>query len=140
MTISENLYFHHGITGIRGEIESGLPTITFNGYPALVDALSKKDFSINDAFLHTLLVILSHSEDSNIVWRGSVEKLSHVQVLARDVLDKGSFSTERGRVAYQYLCEYCKEFNLSPGGSADLLAITISIYILVNGRINTSEV
>lgn len=140
MTISENLYVHYGITGIRGEIERGLPTVTLYGYPALVDALSKKEFSINDALLHTLLVILSYSEDSNVVWRGSVDKLSQVQALASDVLEKGSFSTERGRVAYKYLCEYCKEFNLSPGGTADLLAVTIGIYILVNGRINTSEV
>jgi len=139
-SISESLYDQYGITGIRGEIERGLPSVNFYGYPALVEALEREEFSLNDALLHTLIVIMSHAEDSNIVWRGSPDKLVQLKVLATDIVNKGSLFTPEGKVAYRVLNDYCIEHNLSPGGSADLLAVTISIYIIVNGRIKTSEV
>lgn len=131
LTAGEQLFLKYGITGIRREVEAGFPSIAEAGLPALRFAL---DFStsLNECLTHTLLTLMTVVEDSTIVWRKGMGELSAVQASARAVLAKGSVFTAGGR---QAIFELDKDFiarGISPGGSADLLAATIGIYLLEN--------
>lgn len=129
LTAGERIYLDYGITGIRGEVEKGFPTVTEYGLPNLYKGL-KKSLSLNQAFVDALLYIMSHSEDTNILWRGGIEALEIMRKYSRQAVSLGGIRTVEGRV---YIENMNKEFikrNMSPGGSADLLAATIMFYLL----------
>ncbi len=130
-TAGEKLYRKYGITGIRGEVEKGFPSVVNHGLPALCEALAK-GASINDALVHTLLALMTVVEDSNVIWRTDYETLLEVQRIARDILQKGSVFTEAGRMAIAETERYFLQRRISPGGSADLLSVTITLYLLAH--------
>lgn len=131
MTAGEKLYHKYGITGIRGEVENGFPSVLNHGLPALNAAL-EKGATINDALVHTLLALMTVVEDSNVIWRTDYETLLEVQRIAQDILQKGSVFTEKGKMAIAETERYFLQRRISPGGSADLLSITITLYLLAN--------
>ncbi|MBQ8701024.1 MAG: triphosphoribosyl-dephospho-CoA synthase [Acidaminococcaceae bacterium] len=133
MTAGEILFHKYGIAGIRGEVEAGFPSVIQNGLPALQHAFSKKA-SLNDALLHTLLSLMTVVEDSNVIWRTDVETAEAVKQRAVEILEYGSVFTESGR---DLIARTEKDFvtrRISPGGSADLLSVTIAVYLLENKR------
>lgn len=131
MTAGEKLYHKYGITGIRGEVENGFPSVVNYGLPALSEAL-EKGTTLNDAFVHTLLTLMTVVQDSNVIWRTDYETLLEVQRIAKDILHKGSVFTDAGRMAIAETERYFLQRRISPGGSADLLSVTITLYLLAN--------
>lgn len=129
MTAGEKLYYKYGITGIRGEVENGFPSVVNYGLPALEDAFNK-GATINDALVHALIALMTVVEDSNVIWRTDYETLLEVQRIAKDILNLGSVFTEKGRMAIAETERYFLQRHISPGGSADLLSITITLYLL----------
>lgn len=129
LTAGEKLYHKYGITGIRGEVEKGFPSVVNYGLPALSEAL-KKGATINDALVHTLLALMTVVEDSNVIWRTDYETLLEVQRIAKDILNKGSVFTQEGKRMLAETERYFLQRRISPGGSADLLSITITLYLL----------
>lgn len=129
MTAGEKLYYKYGITGIRGEVENGFPSVVNYGLPALEDAFNK-GATINDALVHALIALMTVVEDSNIIWRTDYDTLLEVQRIAKDILNLGSVFTEKGRMAIAETERYFLQRRISPGGSADLLSITITLYLL----------
>lgn len=129
MTAGEKLYYKYGITGIRGEVENGFPSVVNYGLPALEDAFNK-GATINDALVHALIALMTVVEDSNIIWRTDYDTLLEVQRIAKDILNLGSVFTEKGRMAIADTERYFLQRRISPGGSADLLSITITLYLL----------
>ena len=122
LTFGERLYLDYGITGIRGEMEQGLPAVALYGLPALEDALAK-GLAVNDALVHALLVLMTCVEDTTVMHRHHPDKLHHwMRPKVQDVLNKGSMFTEEGRAALQELDKLFIKENVSPGGAADLLA------------------
>ena len=75
---------------------------------------------------------MSVVEDSNVVWRAGYESLLWLQKRARIILDQGSVYTDAGYAAIQELDRDCVERRISPGGSADLLSLTLALYLLEN--------
>jgi len=71
-------------------------------------------------------------EDSTILWRKGPDALAMVKKAAGDILLSGSIYTEAGRNKISSFNDICIRENISPGGSADLLTITISAYLLIN--------
>lgn len=130
-TAGEKLYRDYGITGIRGEVEKGFPSVTGVGLPALRSALNRR-ISLNDAFVHTLLNLMAVVEDSNVIWRTDVPTLYEVQRIAKNILAQGSIFTESGRALIRQAEAYFEKRRISPGGSADLLSVTITFYLLEN--------
>lgn len=130
-TAGEILYKEHGITGIRGEVEQGFPSVVNAGVPALREAFSRKA-CLNDALLHALLALMTRVQDSNVIWRTDVATGEEVKQIAVDILRKGSVFTRAGRAAIDEACRYFESRRISPGGSADLLSITITLYLLDN--------
>lgn len=129
MTAGEKLYYKYGITGIRGEVENGFPSVVNYGLPALEDAFDK-GATINDALVHALISLMTVVEDSNVVWRTDYDTLLEVQRIAKNILSLGSVFTEKGRMAIAETERYFLQRRISPGGSADLLSVTITLYLL----------
>lgn len=125
-TNGQKLYAQYGITGIRGQAEAGFPAVLHTGLPMLQESLARGR-SLNDAACTALLHLMCVTQDTNLItranpgrWRATVEQ---VQTLLRAT----PCPTE------EQLRELDREFirdNLSPGGSADLLAASLFLLFL----------
>lgn len=131
-TTGERLYVSSGLTGVRGEAEAGFPTVEHVGYPALVDGL-QQGLSLNDAAVHSLMTIMSVLVDTTIVGRRGEEGLALVHATAREVLAAGSVYTPSGRqLIMSAHTQFCAQ-SISPGGSADLLSLSMALYFVEQG-------
>ena len=126
LTAGERLYQAYGITGIRGEVEAGFPSVRQNGLPGLKEAFAK------GALVHALVHLMTVVQDSNVIWRGGYAKLPFVQQRARDILAQGSIFTDSGRRLLAESEELFRNERISPGGSADLLSVTAALYLVEN--------
>ena len=127
LTNGERMYLQYGITGIRGEAQKGYPTVFEKALPFL-KAHFGNDFGT--VLLDTLMVIVSESYDSNVVKRGNLESLENIQKYAENILEEGGCSHPEGKEILDDMNSYCNENNLSLGGSADLLIITIYLFLI----------
>ncbi|MBA0166431.1 triphosphoribosyl-dephospho-CoA synthase CitG [Pectobacterium sp. CFBP8739] len=121
-TAGEHLYQRHGLTGARGEAASGFNTVCQYALPALQQAIAA-GADDETALLHTLLVLMAHNPDTNVVSRGGMDGLVFVQNYAQKLL-VGPLD----RQALIKMDDALIARNLSPGGSADLLALTWLLY------------
>ncbi|HOG16040.1 MAG TPA: triphosphoribosyl-dephospho-CoA synthase [Syntrophales bacterium] len=117
--------------GVRREAEKGLPSVFDHGLPELKAALAGAGDPVaaprlNEALTRTLLRLMSVVDDTNILHRRDIATLKAVQELARQVLAAGSGKEETER--YGRLIDYCRREFVSPGGSADLLAVTMFFF------------
>jgi holo-ACP synthase CitX len=104
-------YRKYGITGIRGEVMKGLPNVR-KVLPRLND-FSRKNI------LMSLIDLIRDVEDTVLLKRaGSLEKYQYYRNLI------GNIKTFDEAKIYEITAE-CIENNLSFGGSADLLIVTI---------------
>lgn len=122
LTAGERLYLEHGLTGVRGEAEAGYPSVFDHGLPKLRQATG----TLNQRLLDSLLAILSHFTDTNLIHRaGTTDILPVAQRQAQAILATGGTHTQKGmRLLEQMNEDYLKQ-NLSLGGSADMLILTI---------------
>lgn len=122
-----------GIGGIRKEALSGFNTAFSVGLPALQEALAAGR-SRNDAMVYALLRIMASTGDSNLVHRGGVEGMDFAQKEAHRLVEAGPAGLDLDEVR-QLDVEFIKR-NLSPGGSADLLAFSAMLYRIKKGNHN----
>ncbi len=128
-TWGERLYLRYGATGIRGEVEQGFPSVLNHGLPRLRSDLSEGT-SLNDALVNCLLTLCTVTEDTNVLARGGPEGSRLVRDGAAKVLALGGAGSPEGREATFALDRALTERNISPGGSADLLAVTVFLWLL----------
>lgn len=122
-THGEKLYKQYGLTGARGEAASGLETVIKYSLPAYEDAIDRGQ-TTEHALWHILLVLMANNQDTNVVQRGGMHGLRFVQNAAWKLLQKGGSESPE---LEQELIDLNQQFidrRLSPGGSADLLAMT----------------
>jgi holo-ACP synthase/triphosphoribosyl-dephospho-CoA synthase len=124
----EALYLRHGISGIRGEASRGFPTVRTIALPALGELLDA-GHSLNDAGAAALLRLIAHTEDTNIVHRSSPEKLKEIQKNMAAFLETKPSMDALLKKAAELDGEFIRQ-HISPGGSADLLAVTLFLYRL----------
>jgi holo-ACP synthase/triphosphoribosyl-dephospho-CoA synthase len=130
-THGERLYALYGITGIRGEAAKGFPTVFDLALPVF-RTYKIKGLSVNDAGVLTLLHIIAGAVDTNIVARSDYETMKEIQRRVRGVLeavDNNGNGDIAGKMPdyISVIRELDWEFierNISPGGSADMLALT----------------
>lgn len=132
-TYGERLFIEYGIRGIRGEVESGFQTVLDHAYPILTSLILEKKHHTNDILVHTLVHLMAYTEDSNILGRHDIDMLYYAQKQARKSLDLGGYLTPEGKSFIDDMDKDFIEKNMSPGGAADLLAITIMFYLIENG-------
>jgi holo-ACP synthase / triphosphoribosyl-dephospho-CoA synthase len=136
LTSGEKFYKLYGITGIRGEAEKGFPAIFNYGLPALKKELESGE-PINKALIQTLFTIICVTDDTTILCRQpNINILKKVKKQAKNILDNTTFEKENWQTPIQQLDKEWISLNLSPGGSADLLALTYLVYDLLYGQLH----
>lgn len=128
LTAGEHIYQQYGITGIRGEAEAGFPHVV-QAFEHLVKALAQQNW--NDACCHVLLFLILHTQDTNVVHRRGLAGLQALQKGAEELFAK--VHSDAGQ-QYRDYCAVSTRSNLSPGGCADLLALTLFFYLMFYGR------
>lgn len=114
-------------TGVRGEAAAGFPSAINIGLPALRKWITQ-GLSVNDAAAITLLEILAQTSDTNMLHRGGYESSVQCRTQAHDLLkqiNRNNYRTLLERLDKDYIAQ-----NLSPGGCADLLALSLMILFL----------
>lgn len=129
-TNGEIIYRRFGIKGIRGEVEKGFPTVCKYGLPVLLKLTEKQDLNWNDCLVHVLLSIMTAAEDTNVIARHGLNTLDFVRREAMSALKLGGMKTSAGKEKIKKMDEEFINKNISPGGSADLLAVTIMFYLI----------
>ncbi|MGE4298998.1 MAG: triphosphoribosyl-dephospho-CoA synthase [Desulfovibrionaceae bacterium] len=132
LTAGERLFVAHGLTGIRGEAEAGLPTVTAWGLPALSEALGR-GAGVEQSMLHALIALMAGAWDTTVAHRGGLEGLLWLRGAALDMARQGGALSASGRAALAACGKACLVRNISPGGAADLLAVTVALYLLEHG-------
>lgn len=127
LTKGERMYLSYGVRGARGEAEDGFPTVLQVSLP-MYRELRKQKVSVNDAFVQTLLCLIAHTEDTNIISRHDLSVATYAKKAAQKVLDLGGIHSVVGKAAMEALDEDFIERYISPGGAADLLALTHFLY------------
>lgn len=130
LTYGEKLYVKYGITGIRGEAASGFKTVRLYGLPIFKELMDSRKGSLNGRLIQVLINLMSYAEDSNILGRHDLKMLQIVQKRAKKIRDLGGSFTEEGLEEIRELDKWCVQNWVSPGGSADLLAVTVMLYFL----------
>lgn len=130
LSYGERIFKEYQITGIRGEVEKGLVTVKNVSYPVFEKLMDNEKVSLNTAMIHTLLHLMAKVDDINILGRHGMDKLNYVRKRAKHSLEFGGYLSQKGRKYVKYMDMDFINKNISPGGSADLLAVTILIYLL----------
>jgi triphosphoribosyl-dephospho-CoA synthase len=120
---SEGHFLRYGLSGARGEAESGFRTVRTQAMPVFKRVVAQTG-DTNLALLQTLLHLMAWNDDTNLVSRGGLEGLNFVQQQAQKLLWEGGVLADGGLEAMSQLDNELIVRHLSPGGSADLLAVT----------------
>lgn len=126
-TKGQAAYLTYGLTGVRGEAEAGFPLVWDYALP-LYRVRRAEHAPLNDALVDVLLVLMAHNMDTNILGRHDLAMLQRVQEEADRIAKLGGMRTERGRAALQAFDAQLIDAWVSPGGSADLAAVTHFLY------------
>lgn len=125
-TEGERLFALYGITGVRGQAKEGFPAVKEIGLPVFREGL-KRGLSVNDAGCAVLLHLITTNDDTNLIRRSDRQTQLAVQRQVGELLKADPYP------ALSVITELDNDFirrNLSPGGCADLLAMTYFLYSL----------
>lgn len=129
-TFGEEVYLKYGIRGIRGEALTGFSSVKKYGLPILQQYLNA-GYSLNDSGVMTLLNLIANVEDTNMIKRSNRGTHQRIQTELKIWIAKQDIY----KIDFKRILEIDKNFiemNISPGGCADLLAITYMVYFLIN--------
>lgn len=133
-TAGERLYREHGLTGARGQAAAGFATARDVGLVAYREAmelfavqphLALGPMARDRALLQAMLAMLAVNTDTNLAHRGGPEAMTWVAGQAQAVLDAGGTFAPDYLHRLEHLDAALTARRLSPGGTADLLAVTI---------------
>ncbi|WP_324278815.1 triphosphoribosyl-dephospho-CoA synthase CitG [Fusobacterium polymorphum] len=129
-TYGEKAFKNYHLTGARGLAISGYDIVLLDGINKLKEFTKSLDFETSCILL--LFYYISMLDDTNIVNRANFEILKEIQILCKNLYKENSkfLSKEKIRNEMSKLNDIFIEKNISAGGSADLLILTIFIYIL----------
>lgn len=125
-TAGERLYLQYGLQGIRGEVARGLPSVMNLALPVLKQYL-QQGLSFNDAGALVLLHLIARVQDTNLYHRGGHEGAAFAARSARELIDTEKIPSIQ---QIEALDDAFIARNLSPGGCADLLAVTYFVHKL----------
>src|SRR5271163_4381693 len=122
----------YGVAGARGEALGGFPHVVEIGLPIL-HSRRASGATETVARLDTLLGIMSCLDDTCLLYRGGEEALVTAKDGAAAVESAGGSGTSFGGLHLQRLDRQVLDLNVSPGGSADLLAATLFVDAVERG-------
>lgn len=110
----------YGVGGAVAEAQNGFPTVHRYGLPTL-RAARAAGADEDTARLDALFALIAHVDDTCVLHRDGMDGLRAVQSAAR-------------RRSFTELDDLCLTRRISPGGSADLLAVTLFLDALNDRR------
>ncbi len=135
-TAGQRIYAQYGITGIRGEVEAGFPTVMKYGLPALEESLRADPSDISaSGYVYpedlagsaALLAMLTRASDTNMIARGGFDLYTKALSSVEDLISKSDYPSA---AEVDALDQAFIENNLSPGGCADLLSVCWMLHFL----------
>ena len=121
LTSGEIIYLLYGLSGVRGEVLEGFPSVRKALSPVLNGVVTPALFLSDDSLIRVLLGFIAEGKDTNMITRGGFERAKKAAETVRPLLKNKSLD----RAAVEQLDRGFIDENLSPGGSADLLAVTV---------------
>ncbi|GAF41933.1 2-(5''-triphosphoribosyl)-3'-dephosphocoenzyme-A synthase [Agrilactobacillus composti DSM 18527 = JCM 14202] len=126
LSYGEKLYLDYGIKGVRGEAAAGYPALRDYGLPFLRRTQNTpRHVRLLDLFLE----LLANTTDSNVIHRSDMATLRRIQHQVQALLAQGGIA----KLGVEPMVQLNKEFialNISPGGTADLLAASVFLGFL----------
>lgn len=134
LSAGEQLYKEHSIGGIREEVSLGFPTITRYGMNLLESFAYSRGNSLSlpcggilaedrKLALDYLMTLLTQIKDTTLIKRGGFRGLEYARSTAISYLRRESRSSSWEEALQRINLDFVSR-NLSPGGAADLLAVT----------------
>ncbi len=113
--------------GARVEAASGFPTVYQIGLPALRRAARILPNDSEAARVEACFALIASLEDTNLLHRGGLDGLRFARRATRIFLDQGGVRRSGWRERARSVHDDFVARRLSPGGSADLLAMTLFV-------------
>ena len=126
VTAGQQFYLQYGVTGVRGQAEAGFPSVLEYGLPTLENGLAQGK-TLDESGVSAMLALLAHTTDTNMISRGGIELQREKLKQLCQLLDNDPFPDVKMIEALDQ--DYIQK-NLSPGGSADLLALCYLLHFL----------
>jgi len=117
----------YGAGGARVEAAAGFPSLYGHGLPALAAGRTLAPKDGEAVLVHVCLVLIAHVGDTNLLHRGGPEGLLFAQQKAQRFLAMGSIGQSGWLDAARDIHDAFVARRLSPGGCADLLAMTLFV-------------
>jgi triphosphoribosyl-dephospho-CoA synthase len=118
------------IGGARLEAARGFPSIYEIGLPALARGALLAPDDDEAARVQSCFALIAAIDDTNLLHRGGLRGLGFAQMAARTFLAEGGVGRRGWRGRAQTIHRAFVARRLSPGGSADLLAMSLFARVL----------
>ena len=120
----------YGAGGARGEAAAGFPSVYDLGAPALEEGSKLAPDDPEAARVQATFALIQGVADTNLLHRGGAGGLAFAQLRAKSFLERGGvgapgWHADAARIHGEFIA-----LNLSPGGSADLLAMSLFVHAL----------
>ena len=125
MTAGQRIYLHYGLRGARGEAADGFPSIREIALPFLREHEGEEN-----VWPRLLLYLIAAGKDTNLIARGGMDGAEEAVAKVRALIEHGEPGTEE----IEALDDWFIERRLSPGGCADLLALTVFLDTIRNDK------
>jgi triphosphoribosyl-dephospho-CoA synthase len=123
----------YGAGGARQEAAQGFPCVYQIGLPALRDAARVAPGNAEAVRVQACFALIAALEDTNLLHRGGMDGLRFAQQAAQGFLDQGGVGSEEWLGRAEAIHHAFVERRLSPGGAADLLAMSFFVMELEEG-------
>jgi len=133
MTAGIKAYWEFGLAGVRGIPGDGFSLVRRYGLPMLRERgwTEDADKVIGDILLN----FMARNDDTTILNRKfDIDRISYVKETSAECLSVGGCATRIGMERTLHFDEILSNRNMSPGGSADLVGISLFSYLLENAR------
>lgn len=117
----------HGVGGAPAEAAAGFPSLYRIGLPALHRARQARPGDEEAARVEACLALIAHVEDTNLLHRGGQDGFVFAREQAARFVAAGGVTQPDWRARAKALHSAFVARNLSPGGAADLLAMTLFV-------------
>lgn len=118
----------HAVPGVREQAAAGYPLLRDVALPNLQRVL-RTTRDAEAAQVETLMTLIAHVVDLNLLHRGGEAGLAYAQHQARSFLAEGGVQHPDWRERVTAIGHAFEQRRLSPGGSADLLACTWFLHL-----------
>jgi len=115
----------YGIGGARRQAANGFPALYDIGLPALIAGERLSSGQAEAARVQCCFALIATLDDTNILHRGGPDGLEFARRSAAEFIARGGVGRVDWRAEARSVHEAFVERNLSPGGSADLLAMSL---------------